>query len=67
MMIDRGKEAEGFTAFFRVELFDFGYQQGLGVWLKNGQRHAVRIRQDSAPKEVAEALRFLAQWIEGNS
>jgi hypothetical protein len=59
---------EDFTAHFRTEYFDFGYQQGLGVWLKkNNRRHAVRIEHNDPPKKVADSLRALADWIERNA
>lgn len=66
-MSNRKRDGDDFNVHFKTEFFEFGHQQGLGVWLKNGKRHAVRIDDFDTPTKVAESLRFLAKWIEENS
>lgn len=63
-----------FRVKFRTEMFDFECMQGLAVALLEPRdvtgtlhRHAIAVRYDSTPAEIAHRLRELADWIEEKS
>lgn len=63
-----------FRVKFRTEMFDFECKQGLAVELRDPpnfagtlHRHAIAVRYDSTPAEIALRLRSLADWVEEKS
>lgn len=52
-----------FSVRFEIAEFNFGCEQGLQVKV-NGKRRAIKINHNSTPQQVANGLRFLADWTE---
>jgi len=61
-----------FEVKFITRMFDCGTKQGLAVTVggklsRGAKRHAIAISPSSSPKEVAQALRGMADWIAAQS
>lgn len=60
-----------FRVKFQTEMFDFQNAQGLAIAIRTPahitgdlRRHAICVRYDSTPAQVANSLRKMADWIE---